>query len=134
MAYGNYVTSSVPNTTLQELLINGELKGYEIKAESGYLLHDKDLDIYDYDDEGNQTELIETWFTGGGTSARLDYDYSVTTQGTYTYTDENGNEITMPVTMIGAREFYTVPSNVVPKKQKLDGGVCGGKEGDENDN
>jgi hypothetical protein len=119
MAYGNYVTSSVPNTTLQELLINGVLKGYEIKAESGYLLHDKELDVPEIDEDFVETGNIIPWFTGGGTSVRLDYDYTITTQGEYTYTDENGMEITMPVTMIGAREFYTVPSNVVPSDQTL---------------
>lgn len=119
---GNYITSPVPNTTLLEKLRDGVLYYYEIKAESGYLLHDRDLDIYDYDDDGNQTELLETWFTGGGTSVRLDYDYTTTTQGEYKYTDENGMEITMPVTMIGEREFYTVPSNVVPSDQVLGGG------------
>lgn len=119
---GNYITSPVPNTTLLEKLRDGVLYYYEIKAESGHLLHDRDLDIYDYDDDGNQTELLETWFTGGGTSVRLDYDFEIVTQGTYTYTDENGNEITIPVTMIGEREFYTVPSNVVPSDQILGGG------------
>lgn len=132
MSYGNYITSPIPNTTLQELLINGVLKGYEVKAESGYLLHDKDLDVYDYDDEGNRTKLIETWFTGGGTSVRLDYDFTKITEGEYKYTDENGNEITMPVTMMGIREFYTVPAGVVPEKQKL--GDSYEMEGDEIDN
>lgn len=122
MAYGNYVTSPVPNTSLQELLINGVLKGYEIKAENGYLLHDKDLDMPEYDENlGMETGNIIPWFTGGGTSVRLDYDYTTTTAGTYTYTDENGNEVTLNVTMIGAREFYTVPSNIVPSDQVLGG-------------
>lgn len=131
MAYGNYVISPVPNTTLQELLINGVLKGYEIKAESGYMLHDRDLDFYEYDDYGNQTVLLETWFTGGGTSVRLDYDYTTTTQGEHKYTDENGIEKIISVTMIGPRGFYTVPSSIVPKKQKL--GDNNEMEGETND-
>jgi hypothetical protein len=122
MAYGNYTTSPVPNTTLQELFLNGVLKGYEIKAANGYLLHDKDLDMPELDENFNETGNIIPWFTGHGTSVRLDYDYTVTTQGEYKYTDENGMEITVPVTMIGAREFYTVPENIVPEDQKLGGG------------
>lgn len=112
---GNYVTSPVPNTTLLEKLRDGVLYCYVIAPIEGYLLHDKDLDIYDYDDEGNQTELIETWFTGSTTTVRLDYDFTIATQGEYKYTDE----ITMPVTIIGAREFYTVPSNAVPSDHIL---------------
>lgn len=119
---GNYITSPVPNTTLLEKLRDGVLYYYEIAPTGGYLLHDKDLDIYDYDEDGNQTGLIEIWFTGGTTSVRLDYDFTNTTQGTYTYTDENGMEITIPVTMIGEREFYTIPSNIVPYDQILGGG------------
>ena len=122
IGYGEYITSPVPNTTLREVLMNGNLYVYHIQAESGYFLHDKDLDIYDYDEDGNQTGLIETWLTCGTTSVRLDYDFTTTTQGTYTYTDENGMEITIPVTMIGEREFYTVPSNMVPYDQILGGG------------
>lgn len=120
IGYGEYVTSPVPNTTLREVLNNGNLYLYHIKAESGYLLHDKDLDAPELDDMCMETGNMIPWFTGGETSVRLDYDFTPTTQGTYTYTDENGMEITMPVTMIGAREFYTVPSNIVPSDQTLD--------------
>lgn len=119
---GNYITSPVPNTTLLEKLRDGVLYCYFIAPTEGYLLHDKDLDVPECDDMGMETGNIIPWFTGGVTSVRLDYDFTTTTQGEYKYTDENGNEITMPVTMIGAREFYTVPSNVVPSDQVLGGG------------
>ena len=116
---GNYITSPVPNTTLREYLRDGELYSYVIAPTDGYLLHDKNLDIPELDDMGMETGNIIPWFTGGTTNMRADYDFTTTTQGTYTYTDENGMEITMPVTMIGEREFYTVPSNVVPSNQGL---------------
>lgn len=119
---GNYVTSPVPNTTLLEKLRDGVLYCYVIAPTEGYLLHDKDLDVPECDDMGMVTGNIIPWFTGGTTTVLKNYDYSVTTQGEYKYTDENGNEITIPVTMIGAREFYTVPSNVVPSDQVLGGG------------
>lgn len=119
---GNYVTSPVPNTTLRERLRDGELYCYRIEATEGYLLHDKDLDVPVPDENGMPTEVMTPWFTGGTTTVLKDYDFTTTTQGEYKYTDENGNEITMPVTMIGAREFYTVPSNVVPSDQVLGGG------------
>ena len=129
---GNYVTSPVQNTTLREKLRDGELYYYEIKAEKGYLLHDRDLDIYDYDDEGNQTGLIETWFTDGGTSVVKNYDFTTLTPGEYKYTDETGIEKTISVTMLGARGFYTVPSSIVPGKRRL--GDDYEMEGEMNDN
>lgn len=119
---GNYITSPVPNTTLREYLRDGELYSYVIAPTEGYLLHDKDLDVPEIDEDFVETGNITPWFTGGTTNMRADYDFTTTTQGEYAYTDENGNEITMPVTMIGAREFYTVPSNVVPSDQTLGGG------------
>lgn len=119
---GNYITSPVPNTTLREYLRDGVLYTYVIAPTEGYLLHDKDLDIPECDEMGMETGNIIPWFTGGTTNMRADYDFTATTQGEYKYTDENGMEITMPVTMIGAREFYTVPSNVVPSDQVLGGG------------
>jgi hypothetical protein len=123
IGYGEYITSPVPNTTLREVLMNGNLYVYHIQAESGYLLHDKDLDMPEYDENlGMETGNIIPWFTGGTTSVRLDYDFTTTTQGTYTYTDDNGMEIIIPVTMIGEREFYIVPSNIVPYDQILGGG------------
>lgn len=116
---GNYVTSPVPNTALLEKLRDGTLYCYVIAPIEGYLLHDKDLDMPELNENFMETGNFIPWFTGGTTTVRLDYDYSITTRGEYKYTDENGNEITMPVTMIGARGFYTVPSSIVPEKQKL---------------
>lgn len=119
---GNYVTSPVPNTTLREYLRDSEIYCYMIAPTEGYLLHDKDLDMPELDENFMETGNMTPWFTGGETTVLKNYDYSITTQGEYKYTDENGNEITIPVTMIGAREFYTVPSNVVPSDQILGGG------------
>lgn len=129
---GNYVTSPVPNTTLLERLRDGILYSYVIAPTEGYLLHDKTLDVPECDEMGMETGNIIPWFTGGTTNMRADYDFTTTTQGEYKYTDENGNEITMPVTMMGIREFYTVPAGVVPEKQKL--GDSYEMEGDEIDN
>lgn len=120
---GNYVTSPVPNTTLRERLRDGELYCYRIEAVEGYQLHDKDLDMPELDETFNETGNIIPWFTGGTTTVLKNYDYSITAQGEYKYTDENGIEVTVPVTMIGAREFYTVPENIVPEEQKLGGTV-----------
>ena len=121
---GDYITSPVPNTTLREYLRDGVLYSYVIAPTEGYLLHDKDLDMPEYDENlGTETGNIIPWFTGVTTNMRPDYDFTNTTQGTYyTYTDENGMEITIPVTMIGEREFYTVPTNIVPYDQILGGG------------
>ena len=118
---GNYIISPVPNTTLREYLRDGVLYTYVIAPTEGYLLHDKDLDVPEVDENYMETGNIIPWFTGGTTNMRADYDFTTTTQGEYKYTDENGMEVTIPVTMIGAREFYTVPSNVVPSDQVLGG-------------
>lgn len=129
---GDYIASPVPNTTLREYLRDGELYCYMIAPIEGYLLHDKDLDMPELNENFMETGNMIPWFTGGETTVLKNYDFTTTTQSEYKYTDENGNEITMPVTMIGAREFYTVPSSIVPGKRRL--GDDHEMEGEMNDN
>jgi hypothetical protein len=120
---GNYITPSpIPNATVLEKLRDGALYAYLIAPNDGYLLHDNTNDVPVWDEFGNETGEMTSYFVSGDTTTPASYDFTTTTQGEYKYTDENGNEITMPVTMIGAREFYTVPSNVVPSDQVLGGG------------
>ena len=109
---GDYVTSPVPNTTAQEILKDGVLDGYEIKAASGYCLHDSTGDWEAMDPETGDMVMKQAFYTGG-TSVRLSYAFTPVQ-----VTDPNGN----PVTAYGVREFYTLPLSDAPENQVFGGG------------
>lgn len=115
---GNYVTSPIENATMRELLNNGVLYKYRIQAVDGYVLHDNRVDVEELDPETLEpTGNIIPWFKFGSTSVPLTYDFDNVTEGTYTYTDENGMSVTIPVSKIGMYEFYTLPASIVPTNQ-----------------
>lgn len=118
--YETVTPSPIDNTTVEKGFNNdGVFKLYRIQAVEGYVLHDNRVDVPSLDDEGNETGEIEQWFKTGSTTVSASCDFTVRTNGTYTYTDENGTEVTVPVEMIGEYEFYTLPSNVVPSTQTM---------------
>jgi hypothetical protein len=123
---GNYVNSPIPNATMLEKLRDGSLYAYSIEAVDGYVLHDSRVDEEEFDHELMQpTGNIIPRFKLGSTTVPASYDFTATTNGTYTYTDENNMEVTIPVVKIGMYEFYTLPENIVPTNQ-----TCGGGDND----
>lgn len=115
---GDYVTCPIANATMQELLRDGEVYRYSIKAIDGYVLHDNRIDIEETDPNTlESTGNIIPWFKLDSTTVPKNYDFENVTAGTYTYTDENGMTVTIPVSMIGMYEFYTLPDDIVPTSQ-----------------
>ena len=90
---GNYVTSPIENTTLRELLRDGVLDGWKIKAVDGYVLHDKGRDWPDEDPETGE-ETIKLGFTRGVATCGENYDF-----------------------VANPREFYALPESDVPADQ-----------------
>lgn len=108
---GDYITSPIPNTTMLEKLRDGVLYKYAIQAANGYVLHDNRIDWLDEEDNTIPR------FKFGSTAVPVSYDFDNVTNGTFTYADENGMEVIIPVEMIGEYEFYTLPASVVPENQ-----------------
>ena len=104
----------VPNTTT-EVFVNsqGKRTQYYIKPNDGYVLHVKDEDENIYDENYENVIGRNERYSAGGCSVHIGYDFTVKTPDVYTYTDENGNELTIPIERIGEQEFYTLPESVV---------------------
>lgn len=104
-------TTLIPNTTMNKMIVNGVHNGYEIQAVNGYVLHDNRINgLDDFDN-------VVPRFKYGATTVPVSYDFDNVTNGAFTYTDENGMDVTVPVEMIGEYEFYTLPVSVVPEDQ-----------------
>jgi hypothetical protein len=115
--------SLIPNATMQKVYVYDNHTQYKIEAVDGYVLHDSRIDEEEFDHETMQpTGNIIPRFKLGSTTVPASYDFTATTNGTYTYTDENNMEVTIPVVKIGMYEFYTLPENIVPTNQTCGGG------------
>lgn len=122
--YGDYITSLIPNATMQVVLRDGELFAYSIQAEEGYVLHDNRIDVPVLDEETlEETGEIIPWFKTGSTTVPANYDFDNVTSGTYTYSDENGMTVNVSVQKIGMYEFYTVEIELTSKLNELPDGV-----------
>ena len=68
--------SLIPNTSMQKIFVDGVHTQYGIKANEGYVLHDKDLNKYrfDYETETLTDEIILGFYDGTRT-VRHDYDF-----------------------------------------------------------
>lgn len=116
ITYEEVTPALIPNTTMQKMLTDGVHKTYRIQAVKGYVLHDNRID--DIAPEGNVVLNFKT----GSTTVSASYDFTVVTNGTFTYTDENGVRQSIIVQKIGEYEFYTLPEDVVPSNQIFGGG------------
>ena len=121
VTYEDIIPTLVPNTTMKRTLSNGNPMNIRIYPEDGYVLHLKRNDEENFDPITGET-TITLWFSSGMKSVNINYDFSVKVQDTYTYTDENGNYITIPIEKIGAEEIYTLPESIVPTAQIFGGG------------
>lgn len=113
-------TTLIPNTTMNKKYVDGIFKVYEIIPNSGYVLHDRQNDIFDnYDDDGNGIgEPAVMLFGLGGCTVRYDYDFTTITAGTIT--DIDGNEIA--VNKVGPYELFAIPQSLIPADQIYGGG------------
>lgn len=84
----------IENCTITGFYIGDVLRAYRIKANDGYLLHDRELDIVDIDPFTEEEISRVAGFTGGTCSCGYNYDWTANT-----------------------REFYAVPANEVPADQ-----------------
>jgi hypothetical protein len=107
ITYEDVIHSLIPNTTMQNGLLNGEHKIYNIYPNDGYVLHDKENDFIGTDPETGK-EIKELWYVSGMTSCGANYDFLPVT-----VTDENGVEFTA----YGDREFFARPKSEVIKEQ-----------------
>lgn len=121
ITYEDIIPTLVPNTSMVRGLVDGVARNIRIYPEDGYVLHLKRDDGSDIDPETGE-EFVVLRFCSGMKSVNINYDFSVKVQDTYTYTDENGNDITIPIEKIGAEEIFTLPESIVPTAQIFGGG------------
>lgn len=99
ITYEDVIPSPVANATTKKMLSDGVHRTYNITANNGYVLHDKELDNFKLDEDGNLTDEVIPGYTRGMTSCRWDYDFTA-----------------------NPREFYTVAENTVPSDNIYGGG------------
>ena len=103
----------IPNTTTKIFVdSSGVQTQYCIYPDEGFVIHLKRNDVEDFDPITEQTTTT-LYFSSGMKSVNINYNFSVKVQDAYTYTDENGNEVTMPIEKIGAEEIFTLPKTIV---------------------
>lgn len=119
--YEEVIPTPIANAKVERMLKDGVQTTFRIQANSGYVLHDSRIDYPECDDLGMPTGAIIPWFKLGSTTVNKNYDFTDITNGTYTYTDENGMTVTVPVEKIGEYEFYTLPVDIVPTSQTMGG-------------
>lgn len=94
---------------------SNEVKSYRISPNDGYVLHDREYDIIEYDIDPITGEVIEISRRLGyrTTMASCGYNYDFTAT---TITDDNG----VTHTAYGSRQFFAVPADSVPENQIYD--------------
>lgn len=113
----------VPNTTT-EVFVNssGNRTQYAITPNEGFVLHVKSEDEPIFNEETFEIIGYNERYAYFGTSVHISYDFTVKVPDTYTYTDENGMTVSIPIERIGEQELYTLPVSVVPQNQTYGGG------------
>ena len=94
---------SISNAIITPKELNGVLKGYDIRPNDGYVLHDRDGDAED--DNGNRIYR----YSHGRCSCGANYDFSTTT---LTVPDVKENDVI--VTAYGSRQIFAFPESLVP--------------------
>ena len=103
--YEGVIPSLIPNTTMQKRLLNGVHKSYLITPVANYVLHDKELDYVERDEEMMPTGRTIFGYYPTDRSCGASYDFTPVT-----VTDENG----VTHTGYGSREFFARPTSEVP--------------------
>lgn len=93
--------SLIENTTMYEKYINDVHRGYSITPNEGYVLHDKELDLYEggLTEDGEPIGELLLGYYGGTRTCGANYDFTA-----------------------NPREFYAVLASEVPADQ-IYGGV-----------
>ena len=94
---GDFVSCPISNATMKELLRDGELDGYRIYPDNGYVLHDKDADMYlenveIYNEETGEFEIVTKTILGfksGSASCLATYDFVSNPREFYTILRED---------------------------------------------
>lgn len=97
--YEDVIPSLIENTTMQKRLRDGVQTTYTIKANEGYVLHDKTLDWYDTD-PNTMEETYRLGFSRGTKTCGANYDF-----------------------VANPREFYAVPDDGTIPDDQIFGGV-----------
>lgn len=95
-------TQYYENITITEMhnTITGELVGYELTPNTGYLIHDKALDYDELDpDTLMPTGTVIKGYSRGSKAVTPNYDF-----------------------VANPKEFYAVPENEIPENQIFDNG------------
>ena len=107
-------TSFVPNTrmTIYENSLGRKIT-YRFYPNEGYVMHVKSVDMEIYDETFKNVLGYNVLYGAGMKSVPISYNFSVVTQDVYTYTDNNGMTVNVPIEKIGVEELYTLPANIV---------------------
>ena len=109
----------VANATVERGLSDGVHKIYRVRANDGYVLHDKRLDVEETDPNTLEPNgIITLGYSAGTKTVAASYDFTAITQGTIQ--GVSGNSYI--VDKVGANEFYTMPEDEVPTAQIFGGG------------
>lgn len=111
LTYDCVIPSPIENTRVEKIFSDGIHTGFRLTPDTGYVLHNA---LNDHTDEFG---IKTTYFCSGDTTVKYDYDFDDIIEDTYTYIDENNNQITIPVLTIGEYKFYTITKSIVSPKQ-----------------
>ena len=99
ITYEEVIPSPIPNTTIMKGIVDGVHRNYQITANEGYVLHDKDMDMPIYDETYTYEIGVTLGYSAGTCSCGKNYDWEA-----------------------NPREFYAVLRTEVPADQ-IFGGV-----------
>jgi hypothetical protein len=104
---------TIENCTVTPRYINGEIRGYDVTPNEGYVLHTTSYDEEVFDEIMMEpTGEIILGFTEGTIILYYTYDFDNVVPGTYTY-----NNTTININKVGRLEVYAVPKNMVSENQ-----------------
>ena len=85
--YKNIIPSPIENTTIKLMTADGYERGYTIKANTGYKLHDTACDCY-FDIDGNELETPIKGFCNSASCGK-NYDFTANPREFYTISKDN---------------------------------------------
>ena len=102
---------------------SNQVSSYRITPNEGFVLHTKNYDFEVFDEETlESTGEILLGFTSTYISLGANYNFSDVVPGFYTYTDENGMTVNIPINKVGRFEIFAIPASIVPENQIFGGG------------